>query len=247
MIFWVWRGQAFMDEAEDVVERLTRQLDRTTTLREAAANDPELDAARRRLRAWQAARLARTHADLLANPRMDLAAAFFLTNIYGSEDLSELDANVRRVVPAMKRVLPAASLEIVAQAIELEALSEDLDFAMARALGREANALSRAAYGAAYRKVDRRADRERQIKLIEDLGESLDRLVHKPFVGTTLSIMRKPAQLAGLSEIHDFLLRGYKAVMKMANAHEFLDLVVGRERKLVEALFAGDDNPLGEL
>ena len=86
----------------------------------------------------------------------------FLTDIYGSEDLSRLDANVRRVVPAMKRVLPAAGLEIVAQAIELEALSEDLDFAMARVLGAEANELSWAAYGAAYRKVDRRADRERQ-------------------------------------------------------------------------------------
>ncbi len=81
---------------------------------------------------------------------MDLAAAFFLTDIYGSEDLSRLDANVRRVVPAMKRVLPLASLEIVAQAIELEALSEDLDFAMARALGAEANELSRASYGAAF-------------------------------------------------------------------------------------------------
>ena len=100
---------------------------------------------------------------------------------------------------------------------------------------------------AAYRKVDLRADRERQIKLIEDLGESLDRLVHKPLVGTTLSMTRKPAQLAGLSDIHDFLHRGYKAVKKMDNAHEFLDLVVDRERKLVEALFAGDDSLLGKL
>ena len=33
----------------------------------------------------------------------------------------------------------------------------------------------------------------------------------------------------------------------MANAREFLDLVVDRERKLVEALFAGDDSLLGEL
>ena len=143
-------------------------------------------------------------------------------------------------------MLPAASLEIVAQAIELEALSEDLDFAMARALGAEANERSRAGYGAAYRKVDRRADRERQIKLIEDLGESLDRLLRKPFVRTMVSMMHKPAQLAGLSEIHDFLLRGYKAVIKMANAREFLDLVVDREQKLVEALFAGDDSLVGE-
>ncbi len=235
-----------MNESEDVVARLTRQLDRVAALREAAVDDPKLDAARLRLRAWQAVRLARTHADLLANPRMGLAASFFLTDLYGSEDLTKLDANVRRVVPTMKLVLSAAGLEIVAEAIELEALSEELDFAVATALAGKANTLSAASYGAAYRKADRRADRERQIDLIENLGQSLDRLVRKPFVGATLSLMRKPAQLAGLGELQDFLQRGYQAFTKMGDAHEFIDLVVGRERKLLEALFDGDDSLLGE-
>jgi len=233
-----------MNEAKDVVERLTRQYGHIAALREAAASDPKLDTARRRLRAWQAARLARIYADLLANSRMELAAAFFLTDLYGSEDLSRLDANVRRIVPAMKRMMPAASLEIVADAIELEALSEELDVAMAKAIGAKSNKLSAATYGAAYRKVDRRADREQQIDLIENLGESLDRLVHRPFIGTTLSVTRMPSRLVGLGEIHDFLERGYKAFTRMGNAREFLDLVVGRERKLVDALFAGDDSLL---
>jgi hypothetical protein len=233
-----------MNDPNDVIERLTRHLDHVAALRETAVNEPKLDAARQRLRAWQAVRLARTHADLLANPRMGLAASFFLTDLYGAEDLSKLDANVRRVAPTMKRVLPAAGLEIVAESIELEALSEDLDFATAAALGAKANDLSPATYGVAYRKVDRRADRERQIDLIENLGQSLDRLVHKPFVGTTLSVMRKPAQLAGLSELQDFLHRGYKAFIRMGDAREFLDMVIGRERKLLEALFDGDDSLL---
>ena len=233
-----------MDDPEGIIERLSRHLDRVAALRETAANEPKLDAARQRLRAWQAVRLARTHADLLANPRMGLAASFFLTDIYGAEDLSKLDANVRRVVPTMKRVLPSAGLEIVAEAIELEALSEDLDFATAAALAAKGNGLSAATYGAAYRKVDRRADRERQIDLIENLGHSLDRLVHKAFVGTTLSLMRKPAQLAGLAELQDFLHRGYKAFVRMGDAGEFLELIVGRERKLLAALFDGDDSPL---
>ena len=79
-----------MNDSEDVADRLTRQLDRAAALRAAAADNPKLDAARQRLRAWQAVRLARTHADLLASPRMGLAATFFLTDIYGSEDLPGL-------------------------------------------------------------------------------------------------------------------------------------------------------------
>ena len=234
-----------MNDSEDVADRLTRQLDRAAALRAAAADNPKLDAARQRLRAWQAVRLARTHADLLASPRMGLAATFFLTDIYGSEDLSRLDADVRRVVPAMKRVLPTAGLETVAKAIELEALSEEFDVAMAEALGSKATALDAASYAAAYRRVDRRADRERQIDLIEDLGKSLDRLVHHRLIGTLLWTWRKPAQLAGLGGLQDFLERGYKAFARMGDAAEFLGLVIGRERKLLEALFAGDDSLLG--
>ena len=176
---------------------------------------------------------------------MDLAAKFFLRDLYGATDLSGLDANVRRIVPTMNLMMPTSSLEIVAGAVELEALSEELDVAMAKEIGARPNRLSAAAYGAAYRKVGRRADRERQIRLIEDLGEALDHLVHRPFVGTALLVGRAPAKLVGLGEAHDFLLRGYNAFTKMGDAREFLRLIVGRERKLVDALFAGDDGLLG--
>lgn len=232
-----------MNDQQDTVERLTKQLDLAAHLREGAKADPELEAARQRLRAWQAVRLARTHADLLASPSMGPAATFFLSDLYGSKDLTRLDADVRRVVPTIKRVLPAAGLETVADAIELEALSEELDVAMAAALGPK---LTAAAYGRAYRKVDRRRDRERQIDLVEDLGHSLDRLVHQPLIGTALSMMRRPARLAGLGELHDFLQRGYDAFRTMGGAGEFLNLIVDRERKVLEALFTGDDSLLSE-
>jgi hypothetical protein len=235
-----------MSEPEEVAERLMHQLGRAAALRVVVQGNPDLEAARQCLRAWQSARLARTHADLLASPRMGLAATFFLTDLYGSDDFSRLDADVRRIVPVMKRVLSDTGLEIVAQAAELEALSEELDCAMATSLGSESRRLTAATYASAYRKVDRRADRERQITLIENLGKSLDRLVHKPLVGATLSMMRKPAKLAGLGELQDFLQRGYKAFVRMGGAGEFVDLVVGRERNLLKALFAGDDRLLGE-
>jgi len=225
-------------------EQLLHQLDRAACLRAAAAQDSKLEANRQQLRAWQAARLARTHADLLASPRMGRAAAFFLSDLYGSEDLTKLDANVRRIAPTLTHLLPAKGLEIVSEAIELEALSEELDLAMATALGPTASKLTGTIYANAYRMLGRRADRERQIFLIESVGHSLDDLVRHPLIGATLSMMRLPAQMAGLSDLQDFLQRGYKAFVKMHGAEEFLNLVVSRERKLLNALFAGDDSLL---
>ena len=46
-------------------------------------------------------------------------------------------------------------------------------------LGGKVFDLTEADYAAAYRAVDRRADRERQIELIMHLGQSLDRLTQK--------------------------------------------------------------------
>ena len=235
-----------MSDPEQIVEHLGRDLSRAAALRAQAAADPALESARQRLRAWQAVRLARTHADLLASPSMGLAATFFLTDLYGSDDLTRLDADVRRIMPALKRLLSTGGLQTVAQAIELEALSEELDFAMATVLADKSRDLNAATYGSAYRQVGHRADRERQIDLVEQLGRSLDRLVHRHFVGTTLVMMRKPARLAGLGQLQDFLERGYRAFARMDNAGEFLELIVGRERKLLAAVFGGDDKPLGD-
>ena len=235
-----------MSETEDVVERLHQQLDLAAELRGSAKADPEVEAARERLRGWQAVRLARTHADLLASPNMGPAATFFLTDIYGANDLSKLAADVKRIVPVMTKLLPLAALETVADAIELHALSEDLDIAMVKALGGKIRKLDAAAYANAYRKVGRQRDRELQIALIDDLGQALSRLIHQPFVSSGLSLMRTPARLAGLSELHAFLERGHDAFRKIDDTKTFLDLIVSRERKLSKALFAGDDSLLDQ-
>lgn len=236
-----------MSDKEDVVERLHRQLDLAAELQASAKANPDVEATRERLRAWQAVRLARTHADLLASPRMGPAATFFLTDLYGSTDLSKLAGDVKRIVPVMTKFLPVAGLETVADAIELHALSEELDIAMVKALGSRINKkLDATAYGRAYRKVDRRGDRERQIALIRDVGQALGRLIGQPFVSSALGLMRKPAQLAGFGELQAFLERGHDAFRKMGGTKEFLGLIVSRERKLLKALFAGDDSLLGQ-
>ena len=233
-----------MSEGDVVTERIARELERASGLRAAALADRKAANARQALRSWQAQRLARTHAGLLADPRFAEAATFFLTDIYGANDPGTRDDEVRRVLPAMVKLVPAAGLETVADAIELDAVSEDLDAAMVAALGKRVIGLDAAAYGRAYRTVDRRKDRERQIDLIQHVGQSLDRLAQRPFISTTLAMMRKPAQLAGLGNLQSFLERGYAAFRKMGGADEFLGLVIMRERKLLEALFAGDDTLL---
>jgi len=59
-------------------------------------------------------------------------------------------------------------------------------------------------------------------------------------------LLRKPAQIAGFGDLHEFLERGYDAVHSMGGLEEFLNLVVSRERRILDAVFAGDDRVLSE-
>jgi hypothetical protein len=224
---------------------LLTELDRSAALRARIRDEPEFSDQRRLLRPWQGGRLARTHRDLLGSRRFHAAAKFFLTDLYGPTDLSRHVEDVRRIVPVMTSVLPDSGLATVAHAVELNALSESLDKAMVEALGAKAQSIDDAAYAAAYRTIDRVADRARQIDLIELIGQALDKLSHLRFIGMTLKMMRKPARLAGLGELQAFLERGFSAFGAMqGRAGEFVTIVVTRERAISSALLAGDDEAL---
>ena len=225
---------------------LLAELDRAAKLRARVVEDAGFSERRALLRAWQAARLARTHRDLLESRRFGAAAKFFLTDLYGPSDLSRHIEDIRRLVPVMASVLSDSGLATVAHALELNVLSESLDGAMVEALGETAADITDKAYAHAYRAVDRAQDRERQIDLIALLGQALEGLARIRFVGVTLKLMRPPALLAGLGELQAFLERGYAAFSAMrGGAGEFVTIVVTREQAISKALLAGDDTVLG--
>ena len=192
----------------------------------------------REVKRWQAERLAATYADVASQPRYEAATRFFLEDLYGPKDFSGRDQAMLRIVPVMSRVLPASAVETAAMAVELDALSEDLDQRLAIRLG--TRALDAESYAQAYRASSTRAERERQIVLIDAVGRRLDALVKKPLLGKTLHLMRQPARMAGLEDLQDFLERGFDAFRGMRGADDFLELVRTRETQLLNRLFSGE-------
>ena len=195
----------------------------------------------REVKRWQAQRLAATYADVSGEPRYEAATRFFLDDLYGPKDFSRRDQAMLRIVPVMSRILPASAVETAAMAVELDALSEDLDQRLALALGTQP--LEAHSYAEAYRASATRAERERQVTLIDAVGHRLDALVKKPLVGRTLQLMRQPARVAGLTDLQDFLERGFEAFRRMGGADYFLALVRERETEILNRLFSGEPMP----
>ena len=233
------------DDKLHCANELRQHLHAAKLLRRLANDAP--DAARKRLllREWQAARLSRSYPDLLASERFGKAAHFFLTDLYGPKDFSSRDEEVERIMPLMLSILPLSALQTLSLAIEVDALTEALDAAMVVELEKAGaiDAIDAEAYASAYRAVKRKLDRERQIDLIQSTGEALDRLAKKPLLTTLLKLMRAPAHLAGLGDLHEFLEGGFDAFRHMSDARDFLETIETRERRVLENLFSGAAQP----
>ena len=225
---------------------LLHELARVCRLHDERRANPILAGALERLATWQALRLAQTYADLASQPRYASAIAFFQSDLYGSADYAQRDADLARVAPMMSRMLPARVIATIAQAMELNALSQEFDRAVLARLPRADGHFSVAEYCKAYRRTGNRPGRERQIRLLGEVGAALDVYVTRPLIRTGLAMMRRPARIAGLSQLHDFLERGFRAFQRMGGAHEFLVAVAERETKLMNDIFAGDDDPFDD-
>ena len=191
---------------------------------------------------WQHGRLAKTYADLSADTRYGPAAAFFLDDMYGDKDFSRRDEEMLRIYPTLVKLLPASTVETVDLALALDALAEAFDQDMARALSGFAP-ITEATYAEAFRQVGRESERRRQVELVGEVGHRLDQMVKKPLIATTLRMLRKPAYMAGLGDLHEFLDHGFNAFRHMRGADEFLAIIMRRETTIMTRIFASHPTP----
>ncbi len=219
--------------------RILQSLRAVECERAARALDEDWRARVQSIKAYQQQRFKRTHEDLLANPRYAPAARFFVDELYGPRDFGERDAQFVRIVPALVRLFPQEIVGTVATLAALHALSESLDSEMGRRIGLQP--LERSTYVMAWQECGRAEERERQIALTLEIGETLDRYTRRPLLRQTLRMMRTPARAAGLSDLQRLLETGFDAFGAMHGTSEFLATVAEREHAVIAALFSADD------
>jgi hypothetical protein len=203
--------------------------------------DPHKSRRLHNLQRWQAQRLQRTYADLYAIPRYRAAIEFFVHDLYGPHEYAQRDRDLQRVLEPWQHILPMRAMQAVTNALELEALTQELDLAMIEKLGN--NEVNVEKYAAAYRAVNRHNDRKHQIAFIIECGKALDALVANPWVRRALRLAKIPARVAGVSELDEFLERGYEAFAKMQGVQELLNAIELRETTIMNNLFAAHVDP----
>jgi hypothetical protein len=224
---------------------LDRLLARRLSLETRASQTRDFPGRLRELRAWQAARLARTYDDLRRDRHCSRAIDFFLSDLYGPLDAGPRDRQLMRALRVLRRTLPAAARTTFERALELDVLSAELDHAMVALM--RGWPVGGGEYATVYRRVGRRDERERQIDLVVAIGTDLDRIVRRDWIATVLHLWHAPARISGFGALHDFLERGFESFRSIRDAGAFLQTIREREVELMERLFAGGGEEVFEL
>lgn len=235
-----------MRPAPSIAARLSRLIAINQQLRDPACSPGNRSPWLPVLQRWQAQRLKESFTEFLREPSTRPAAEFFLTDLYGDHDVRGRDSGVARVIPRLIRLLPEDFLITAADAIELGALSHALDLRMVARLQERCGGdlrLDAARYALAYRDCGLRRLRGRQIDLVVEVGRALDDAVRHPMLGRVLRLSRLPARAAGLSDLQQFLERGFGAFAQLGGAEHFLSTIERQERSVSRRLFAGESNP----
>jgi hypothetical protein len=216
-------------------------IDEIVVAREILEHEPRRLAEFRALQRWQAERLRATYADFASQARYATALDFFVDDLYGPHDFQQRHGDLRKVLRQWQRLLPERAMQAVMYALQLEALTQSLDLDVLAAL--DGVRPTPASYAAAYRRTDRRVDRQRQIWLILTAGRSLDTLITTRAIGMALRAAKLPARILGVSALQEFLERGYRAFKSMGGAARLLWTIEQRETAIMQRLFAGSTDP----
>ena len=233
-----------------MAQEIIKHIHRVNAQRDLA-NKLNLMALIHQLQDWQCQRLLVSHDDLAKQQRYQKAMAFFVDELYGPKDFSQRDADLVRVIPKLAKVLPEKAMNAMNDALSLNALSFDLDMEMAQYLNKHfaTQPIDRDSYAQAYRSVGRKDDRESQITIISHLGDQLADVIKVRGIGMLISMSRRPAKLAGLLALHEFLDRGFNAFKAIGDVQSFIQPVLERETRLMDILLSDnttlpEDNPL---
>jgi len=227
-----------MDERQVCVEALAAALTRLERA-QRRGEDPALGGRLVALQDWQARRLAADYADQRELPRRRAAVEFFLDEVYGAHDFTERDTQFARAIHRLRAMLPLPALQALRDAIDLQALTAELDVAVAERLETSVAVLDDRAYAAAYRETDRQVDRRRQIDLALSIGRRLQNLTDHPSVELLLRLSAAPARLAGYAALQTFIERGYAAFRQLGpEAGAFLAAIGDRENAFRQRMSA---------
>lgn len=201
--------------------------------------------AHQRVAAWQSARLLKTHQDLYQLPGYRDGIDFLFNELYSAQNFDQRDTDLERIFPKLLKLMPNKVLGTVATIVELNLCTQELDIMITEQLLAHGHieTLNEQHYANAYRRCDNKAQRLKQLELVAEVGDKLNRYARSRSIMLALKASRRPAELAGLAALHGFIHRGFTAFHNMQDIPRLMHTIVNREYTILEQIFTQNSAP----
>ena len=170
-------------------DKLRYFTDRSNAIHRKYLDDPLFFDQYEQFLAWQIDYMLPFYEDFRTSDELAAAVDFVISDLTGV-GISKRDEDLARVLPVMSRMLPDAALVAVATAMEINARILEINVGICRELYRAQKPdrnKSERDYCLACRRTSELGEFLELISLLTQVGESLDRVIHIPMIGVTMS------------------------------------------------------------
>ncbi len=198
---------------------------------------------------WQKQRIQRTHAKQFAEKQNILMSEYFLNRLYGGPDFDALAGQIARLVKyahKAEKLIPENAIKTGTAGVTLAILAVQLDEEVAIQLLEDYPnnpALTDEMMRLTYLKLNQGENRLRQLRLLDELGISLDKYMRSFMVQAAFKMCKGAAAKYHFEVMYDFMQDGFLALKPLKSAEKFVKEFTAIERQIVDKVHAGDLNP----
>ena len=197
------------------------------------------------VQSWQQTRIKRTHSTLFEQPKNQLMADYFLTQLYGGDEFKVLAEQLGRILPKAKkleRLAKESSLEAGSMGIQASILAIELDLHLAQWLLEQELAVNEENMLLAYRTVDEADERRVQINNLKDVCYRTDKDLNSFMLKKAFAMAKGTAYRYNFQPLYDFIDSGFKAMKPLKSVSSFIEPFCARELEVIDEVHAMDND-----
>ncbi|ENX59342.1 MULTISPECIES: FFLEELY motif protein [Acinetobacter] len=212
-------------------------------------NDAVLEQRLHEVQTWMKERIAHTHQEFFARPENQLMAQYFLKRLYGGPDFDALAQQIERLLKFAHKVekfVPENGIKTGTKSVSLAVLATQLDEQVAQQLLADYPAdtpLTDEIMRDTLVKLDQGDARYEQLRLLDELGVTLDKYMRSTMMYATFKMCKGLAHKYHFDGMYEFIQEGFAAMKPMKSAAAFIQTFTEKEREIIDRVHAGHPNP----
>ena len=206
--------------------------------------DKALDAKLKEVQSWQQARIQQTHRELFEQPKNQLMADYFLTQLYGGDEFKLLAEQLARILPKAKKLelfAKESALEAGSMGIQAAIFAIELDSHLAQWLLDQDLAVNEDNMLSAYRTVNEEHERRVQIANLKDVCYRTDKHLNSFMLKKAFALAKSTAYRLNYRPLYDFIDTGFKAMKPLDSVSGFIEPFCERELLIIDQVHQMDN------